>query len=313
MPLIAHYLIILAGLFATLMFRLFFILLLTVTGTQGLCQQYSVALGVYGGLTVPYALDAGMDKDPRYKSRYNIKAQPIGLNFSMDYESVGFQISPGIYTLGQDYFVVNSAGGHDGRRDIDLNYVLLPVAFKVHLIDLAFFRVSALATVGGAFLYGATDELSHSYTKLRFPVATYPLIEQLPGYSIEYNGVVSPETRLIVSTKEDYKPFQLFAGAGLCSDWNVTEHWRVSFDFRFNYGFLESRNSEYLDRISKYESIYDSPGSRKEMFASLSIGISRFLDFDKGDRDREKNLKGSKRKFQPKKQVKMPRKRRAFR
>jgi hypothetical protein len=286
------------------MTRLFFVLLIAFSAMRGYCQQYSVALGVYGGFSVPYTLDAGIDKDPRYKSKYTIKAQPIGLVFSMDYQSIGFLISPGIITIGQNYYVINSSGGQDGERTVDLNYAILPVAFKVHLIDLSFFRVSAVATASAAFLYRANDQLRHDYTKLRFPSQSYPVLEQLPGYSIEYDGVISPPTNLIVSTTNDYKPLQFFAGIGLCSDWNIAEHWRVSFDFRVNYGLLESRSNDYLARIKRYESIYDIPGKRRESFAQLSIGISRFLDFDKGDRDREKNLKGSKKKFQPKKQVK---------
>jgi hypothetical protein len=287
------------------MVRLFFLLFLTLSGLRGFCQQYSMALGVYGGMTVPYTLDAGMDKDPRYKSKYTVKAQPAGLMFAMDYENVGFLISPGIFTLGQNYYIVNASGGQDGERSLDLKYALLPFSLKVHLIDLSFFRVSAVATASAAFLYDARDHLTHEYTKLRFPSRTYPLIEQLPGYSIEYDGVISPETSLMPSKKSDYRSLQFFAGLGLCSDWNVTEHWRVTFDFRVNYGLLDSRSDEYLRRIGNYESIYDIPGDRKEMFAHLAIGISRFLDFDKGDRDRERNLKGNKKKFDPRSQVKM--------
>lgn len=286
------------------MVRLFFVLLLTFSGIRGFSQQYSVALGVYGGFTVPYTLDGGMDKDPRYKSRYNVKAQTIGATFSMDYENLGFIISPGLFTLGQDYYIVNSAGGQDGKRSLDLDYIMLPASFKIHLIDLSFFRVSAVASGSVGFLYAMSDRLTHDYTKLRFPLEVYPLLPQ-PPYSVEYDGVISPATSLEVSQKSDYKSLQVFAGVGLCSDWNVTEHWRVTFDFRVNYGLFDSRSDDYKSRIGRYESVYELPGDRKEMFAHLSLGISRYLDFDKGDRDREKNLKGSKRKFQPKSQVKI--------
>jgi hypothetical protein len=286
------------------MVRLFFVLILTFSGIRGFSQQYSVALGVYGGITVPYTLDGGMDKDPRYKSRYNIKAQPIGVIFAMDYENVGFQISPGIFTLGQDYYLVNSAGGQDGTRSLDLHYLILPVSFKVHLIDLSFFRVSALATVSAGFLYDLSDHLRHDYTKLWFPAQTYPLLPQ-PPYSVEYDGVISPQTSLSVSQKSDYRSIQLYGGLGLCADWNVTEHWRVTFDFRANYGIVDSRQPEYKARIARYESVYEIPGDRTETYAHFSIGISRFLDFDKGDRDREKKLKGSKKKFDPRNQYKI--------
>jgi hypothetical protein len=286
------------------MVRLFFILLLTSCVITGYAQQYSIAVGIYSGFTIPYTLDKGMDSDPRYKSAYTIKAAPGGVLFSMDYENLGFQIAPGIFTIGQNYYLVNTSGGQDGKRNIDLNYLRVPVSLKVLLIDLSFFRVSAMATGSAAFLYNARDELQHSYTKLRFPFETYELLEQLPGYSIEYDGVISDPVKASLSSKKDYKSVQFFAGAGLCADWNVTQNWRVSFDFRVNYGLLEPRSDEYMARIRRFESIYDTPGKRKDMFAQISIGVSRFLDFDKGDRDRAKNLKGNKRKFEPRKQVK---------
>ncbi len=283
------------------MLRLFFVLLLTSYGIRTFGQQHSVAVGIYGGMTVPYSLNGGMDKDPRYKSRYNVKAQPVGLQFTMDYENVGFQISPGVFTLGQDYYVVNTSGGQDGKRDIDLNYVILPLTFKLHLIDLSIFRVSAVATGGIGYLYGASDVLTHDYTKLKFPSQTFPLLPQ-PPYMLEYDGVVSPATKLEISEKSDYKPLQLFAGIGLTSDWNVTEKWRLTFDVKVHYGFTDPRNSDYKKRIKQYESVYELPGNRSELFAQVSIGVARFLDFDKSDRDREKNLKGKK-KFHPKKQM----------
>jgi hypothetical protein len=126
------------------MLRLLLAVFLLFTGLRGNAQQYSVAVGVYGGITVPYTLDGGMDTDSRYKSNYTVKAQPIGFNFSMDYENIGFQISPGIFTIGQNYYVVNSSGGQDGERKLDLHYAMLPIALKVHLIDMSFFRVSAM-------------------------------------------------------------------------------------------------------------------------------------------------------------------------
>jgi hypothetical protein len=280
------------------MLRLFFAAFFVFLANFGYSQQYSVALGAYTGFTVPYTIDTGMDSDPRYKSKYTIKAAPFGLLFSMDYENIGFQISPGIYTIGQNYYVVNTAGGQDGTRELDLKYASIPAAFKIHLIDLSFFRLSALATGSAAFLYSAEDRISHAYTKLKFPIQTYPNLP--PEYSQEYDGViVNKIDNYPVSLKPDYKPLQIFAGLGLCSDWNVTEHWRISFDLRFNYGLMSSRSTNYEQRIKTFNSIYDIPGKRKEMFTQFALGISRFLDFDKGDKDRAKNLKGTSRLYKP--------------
>ncbi len=276
---------------------LFCLVLISVWGLS-YAQQHSVGFGVHSGFTIPVTLDKGMDRDPRYDPRYSLKAAPIGVTIMKDYERFGFVLSPGLVTIGQDYDVVSTEGGHYGRRNINMKYFMLPAAFKLHLIDLDFFRVSALASVSGAWLFDADDRISHTDTKLNFPMETYPSLPE--GYVVEYDGVLVPVIRnQINAQKENFNSVQVFAGVGLRFDWDVNNHWRVSFDTRVHYGFLDSRTRTYLQEIESFERIYDQSGNRNEIFAHVSFGIARYIDFDKNDRDREKNLKGSKKKYSP--------------
>jgi hypothetical protein len=280
------------------MLRSVFCLVLISVGGFGYGQQHSIGFGVHSGFTIPVTLDLGMDRDPRYNPRYSLKAAPIGVTIMKDWEGFGFVLSPGLVTIGQDYDIVNTEGGHFGRRNINMKYFTLPAAFKLHLIDLDFFRVSALASVSGAYLFDADDRISHDATKLTFPEQTFPSLPD--GYQIEYDGVLVPVIRdQINARKENFNSVQVFAGLGLRSDWDVTNHWRVSFDVRVHYGFLDSRNNAYLQEIENFEHIYDQSGNRNEMFAHVSFGIVRYIDFDKSDRDREKKLKGSKKRYSP--------------
>lgn len=276
---------------------LFCLVLISVCGMT-YAQQHSVGFGIHSGFTIPVTLDKGMDRDPRYDPRYSLKGAPIGVTIMKDYKGFGFVLSPGLVTIGQNYDVVNTEGGHIGRRNINMKYVTVPIAFKLHLIDLDFFRVSALASVSGAWLFDADDRISHDDMKLTFPLETYPYLPD--GYVVEYDGVLVPVVRNQVNaSKENFNNLQVFAGAGLRFDWDVTNHWRVSFDSRVHFGLLDSRNEAYLQEIESFESIYDQSGNRNELFAHVSFGIARYLDFDKNDRDREKRLKGSKKKYSP--------------
>lgn len=262
-------------------------------------QQHSVGLGIHSGFTVPITLDKGMDSDPRYDPRYSMKAAPFGVTIMKDYEGFGFLISPGLITTGQNYNVVNTEGGHIGRRNITMKYFSLPVAFKLHLINLDFFRVSALASVSASFLYDADDRISHDDMKLIFPSEVIPSLPE--GYTLEYDGVLAPVVQNQVNaSQENFNSLQVFAGVGLRSDWDVSNHWRVSLDVRLNYGLFDTRTDAYLQEIQNYEHLYDRPGKRTETFAHVSFGIARYLDFDKNDRDRERSLKGKK-KYTPQK------------
>ena len=102
-----------------------------------------------------------------------------------------------------------------------------------------------------------------------------------------------------MTEKSDFKSVQLFTAAGFRSDWDVTNHWRVSVDFRLNYGIYEPRTDDYMASLNAYQELYAVPGKRNDLFAQLSIGISRYIDFEKSDVERKKKLKGGSKKYKP--------------
>ena len=166
-------------------------LLFVLTGASLWAQQFSMSLGVYTGITSSYTLDDGISADPRYKAKYEVKFAPIGINFGMDYQGFGFVISPGIINTGQNFYVVNTSGGQNGNRTINLQYLNLPAAFKVHIIDLSFLKISGLVSISAAYLLNGEEKVSHTDTKLEFPEEVYPILP--PGYTVQYDGVVVPE------------------------------------------------------------------------------------------------------------------------
>ncbi|MBA4057747.1 MAG: hypothetical protein C0490_23735 [Marivirga sp.] len=282
-----------------IMIKFWITFLLWFMSTSLSAQQLSMSLGVYTGITSSYTLDGGIDNDPRYKGNYEVKFAPVGVNFGMDYEGFGFVISPGIINVGQNFYVVNTSGGHDGRRKIDLQYLNIPAAFKVHIIKLSFFKISGLVSLSAAYLMDGTETISHSATKLTFPEEVYPILPA--DYIVQYDGVAVPEINsYIISEKKDFIPIQMFAAAGFRSDWDVSNHWRVSFDFRVNYGINEPREKEYLMKLDTHQTLYDIPGKRRDVFAQLSLGISRYIEFEKSDQERKKKLKGSSKQYSPK-------------
>ena len=263
-------------------------------------QQFSISFGVHTGITSSYTFDDGISKDPRYRQYYHVKFAPVGLNLNVNYEHIGFMITPTLINIGQNAYVINTSGGQDGTRRINLRYLNVPVAFKVHLINLAFLKISGLASLSAAYLVDGRESIHHSETKLDFPAAVYPILP--PDYTVEYDGVAAPlVTDYTIAEKSDFKSLQVFAAAGLQSDWDVSNNWRVTFDFRLNYGLYDPRSDEYLSRLNANQTLYDIPGKRHDVFAQLSIGIARYFEFEKSDQERKKKLKGSPKGYKPKK------------
>jgi len=269
-------------------FRLYSMLfLLLVTRSYG--QERTISLGVFSGATTTYSWDEGVNSDSRYETRYDVKLAPIGISYGVDYEGYGFVLTPGLINIGQKYNVINTVGGQEGIRKARIQYLNLPVAFKVHIIDLSFFRVSVLVGGSAAFLLSARETITHRAAKLRFPASVYPI---LPGdYEVEYDGVVSPAvSNYTMLDKTDYRKLQIFADAGFRSDWDITDAWRVSFDFRVCYGLFEPRTDAYMERLNARQTLYDLPGKRRDLYATLTVGIARYIELDKKSTAKKKNI-----------------------
>jgi hypothetical protein len=272
-------------------------LLLIVCACQVNAQTRTISLGIFTGGTSSYIWDEGINRDPRYEIRYDIKFAPVGVAYGIDYEGFGFVLTPSLIKIGQKYNVINTVGGQEGLRSSTLSYLNLPGAFKFHIIDLSFFKVSFVAGASVAFLLDAEETIRHNPAKLRFSSDVYPILP--PDYQVEYDGVVSPKVdNNMMLGRSDHNSLQIFGCAGFRSDWDINENWRVSFDFRVNYGFFEPRNSAYLERLNSNQTLYDTPGKRKDIFACLNVGIARYIDIDKKDHDRKKKGSG---KFRPQK------------
>lgn len=267
------------------------LLIMLLAGLHGAVGQEVHSLGVFTGFTIPYTWDEGFNKDPRYRVKYNVKFAPVGVHYGVDRPGFGFTLDPSIFKAGQSLNVINIAGGDVGERNINMTYVHVPVGFKLHLIDMSFFKVSFVASASVAYLVAGEEIISHIDSKLRFSPSVYPALP--PDYIIEYDGVIVPNLRnQALLEKKDFNSLQFYGAIGFRSDWDVGENYRISFDLRGYYGIFDTRKQDYIDRINNNTAIYDLPGQRREMFAYLTIGFSRIVEIDIRER-RKKNQKNA--------------------
>lgn len=254
------------------------LLLVFLSGTV-YSQTRTVSLGISMGLTSTYSWNQGIQQDPRYSSRYNVKWAPAMIQYGVDYEGFGFVLSPGVINIGQQHDVVNTVGGQKGLRKAKLTYLHAPVFLKIHIIDLSFFKVSFIAGGSIDFLLNGSENIEiDANTKLWFPDEVYPLFP--PTYQIEYDGVIVPATNEALLTQNDFNKLQFFALTGLRGDWDVSENMRVSVDFQLNYGITEPRQSSYVNAVNQYQKLFELPGKQRDMFALISVGVARYLDVE---------------------------------
>lgn len=276
-------------------FKSFILIFAVVLSFLQASGQEVHSLGVFSGFTIPYTWDDGFYKDPRYRIKYNLKFAPIGVHYGVDRPGYGLTFDPSIFRTGQYFNVINTSGGDVGERNIDMTFIHAPIGFKLHMIDMSFFKVSFVASASISYMLAGKETITHLDSKLAFPQSTYPILP--PDYTVEYDGVLVPNLRdFTLLDKSDFNQLQVYGAIGFRSDWDLSENYRVSFDLRGYYGIFDPRKKGYIDRVDGNQTIYDLPGNRRDMFAYLTVGISRIVEIDEKERQaKTKQRSGSQR------------------
>src|SRR5688572_2073663 len=107
--------------------RQFIAVALILLSFAACCQPKQISLGIFSGITAPYTWDDGILSDSRYKGRFEAKFSPIGLALGVDHDGYGFVLTPSLITIGQNFYVLNTVGGQEGLRKIDLKYLQIPI------------------------------------------------------------------------------------------------------------------------------------------------------------------------------------------
>lgn len=253
--------------------------------TLPLFAQNVESFGVFGGFNVPITIDQGLSNDPRFIQKFEIRGTPVGVYYGYDRPGLGYFVSPNYLTVGQTYIITNTTGGHVGTRDINLNYLSVPVGLKFHLNSMAFARLSLVAALDFSFLLSGQETLTHISSKLRYPAGVS--VPTDPGYTVVYDGVFVPAVKDLVHVSQDkFNSFQLFGGIGMRFDLDLDEKWSVSAEGRANFGLLEPRKQEYIDLLKTPSGSPDfqgNPGapdlygSRRDVFLSFSLGVARIV------------------------------------
>ena len=276
--------------------KLLFSLLLALLAKPVIAQNVE-SFGVFGGISVPITIDQGLESDPRFVSKFAINGTPFGFHYGYDRPGFGFVFSPSYLSVGQNYIIKNTTGGDVGTRDINMNYLSVPIALKFHLNNMAFFRLSMVAALDFCFLLDGTETFTHVSSKLRFPAGVS--VPTDPGYTIVYDGVFVPDVKNQVHVSKDkFNSFQLFGGVGMRADLDLNDKWSIMCDGRANFALFDSRNSAYLDQLKQPSGpadfagkpgAPDLAGTRRDIFLCFTMGISRIITTKTKFKERHSN------------------------
>ncbi len=89
--------------------------------------QHIESYGVFMGMNFLFTIDQGLQKDTRYFGRFTLRATPVGFSYGYDKIGHGFVVTPSFVKIGQKYTIKNTQGGEVGMRDIQMDYLSVPV------------------------------------------------------------------------------------------------------------------------------------------------------------------------------------------
>jgi hypothetical protein len=243
------------------------------------------AFGIYGGFNFPITLDEGLSKDLRYFGQLTFRATPIGFSYGYDKVGFGYVLTPCYLQVGQQFSIKNSIGVDIGTRDILMYYICTPVALKLHVNDMAFFRMSAVLGLNINYLLNGRETITHAASKVIYPAGI--TIPTDPAYLPVYDGVFIPSVNNLEYVSNDkFNSIQLFAALGLRSDFDLNDDWSINFDGRANFGLFDSRQASYVNQLKNPSGgadfngnpgAPDLPGQRREIYLAVSIGVSRII------------------------------------
>ena len=241
--------------------------------------QHIESYGVFVGMNFPFTIDQGLQKDPRYFGRFTLRGTPVGITYGYDKVGHGFVVTPSLVKIGQKYSIKNTQGGDVGTRDINMDYLSVPVALKLHLNDLAFFRLSAVAALNFDYLLNGRETITRESAKVKYPPGV--IIPTDPGYNVTYDGVFVPAVdKQVYVSKDKFKPFQISAGIGFRSDFDFNDDWSLNFDGRAVFGIFDPRKQSYVNELKSGSNSNPQPdlyGQRRDVYLYAAVGISRIF------------------------------------
>jgi hypothetical protein len=234
-----------------------------------------------GGITAvntTFVLDKGLTNNPFYDPQRTYHWSPGGFVLGLELgKRKGFQLEPILAKQGQKFDIVDVNNKKIGERVIELQYLNIPLMFK---------NSRGNGKIRWVTMYGAQLALlqegieTYEYAKatVRFIKDGKPPEGSVDNGDGTYTIPAMPRTT-IASTNPDSivaafrdKDIQAILSLGL--EFDVSRYFFISTAIRGNYGFVDMRSGELLDRLKDgTASVNDIFARRANLLAGVQVGL----------------------------------------
>jgi len=247
---------------------------LAITFLLPVLAMGQVHFGATTGLNATFVLDKGLKEDPRYNSTYTYQWSPVGFNFGVDIgRKFGLQLESILSNQGQIYEVINTAKEVSGKRNIDLQYLNIPMLLK--------FMNGGDGKARTNFNFGPQlGLLTKARETITFDPGIYPIPEGgdfvLPEGAIDNQDgtytLEEPFTDELSKAKNNFRDMEFQIAMAFGVDIDLSKHLYLSTQVRANYSLTDMRNGDVIDSI-KAGNAEDIFGSRANLLVGIQFGL----------------------------------------
>lgn len=269
--------------------RTLFLSLLFLLSTYVSFAQIQMHLGATTAVNATFVLDKGLSEDPRYNSTMTYNFAPIGVNFGVDFtKKFGLSLESILSNQGQIYELIDAGKQIAGERNIDLQYLQLPLLMRFmsggnggaranfnigpqfsFLTD-ATESYEAKAGVNYVIPDGMTFEEIEANHQLLVPDAVLnqgPVVDGKPTYNFETDYYAEIDKKADAFKNAE---FQIAASFGL--DIDLSKHLYLTTQIRANYSLTEMTNEEAFDTVASGNGS-DIFSQRANLLVGVQIGL----------------------------------------
>jgi hypothetical protein len=256
--------------------------LLLVANVQSVFSQ--VHLGATSAYNATFVLDKGLSEDPRYNSTMTYNWSPVGIAFGVDITpGFGLQLESILSKQGQIYDVINTAKEISGSRQINLEYLNLPLLMKFMSKGTGNVRTNFNIGPQMSILRAGVESLTTNAGDYEIPegIDFATIKEDYPSAIDNENGTYTipediPSRDILTKAANDFKntEFQLAASFGL--DFDIARNIFLTTQVRANYSFTDMRGEDVLNSLKagEYSELF---GNRANVMIGVQFGLHYYF------------------------------------
>ena len=270
--------------------------------------QAQIHIGMTTAVNSTFVLDKGLKADENYLAKGTYQMSPIGFNFGADFGRIGLSLESILSNQGQVFEIINAAKDAVGERKIDMQYIQIPLLFKLNGKNKGIARggfqfgpqLSLLRKGAESLIVNDPSALTDG-TLEEIIGGEIPNLEDLnPGVGVdpltgdyELPTDVSIDLLTTEATNEvnKFRDKEVSISMAFGIDVDLGKHLYFSSNVKANYSLTDARTGDLIDSFSNGGGVKELLERRANLQVGAQLGLHYVIGGTKSFRKKQKEDK----------------------